>query len=239
MRLACSSMQVVKPGCCSRILLGCGCRAPSLRALALNLTRAPGLMYGLVESAGASLQHLQLVMADHDLPGQGYGSFWRAIKACTELVALQLIFAPGADAGVDREVTVRKILKSYNNMPQRVFPCYSARCQSMDPDLLRECCVEARQLEWRAQVCFFLVAADRAGHCLPKLASMALYSEPGAGGDEFFNVRTPPPTSSPGAQGVCDALGRLVTAGILPALTQARIAPPMDLQLTLCITRAG
>ena len=57
----------------------------------MDLTRAPNITKVLLESAGARLQHLQLAVdvGPHDQPWYG---FWRAVRTCTELVALQLVF---------------------------------------------------------------------------------------------------------------------------------------------------
>ena len=78
-----------------------GCRAPALQVLAMNLTRAPNLAMGLLASAGASLQHLQLVMAG---TGAFRDGFWRAVKGCTELAALQLVFMPVLLRAIDNQV---------------------------------------------------------------------------------------------------------------------------------------
>ena len=49
--------------------LVCGCRAPALKVLAMDMIHAPNLAMGLMESAGSRLQHLQLVLAESDVLG--------------------------------------------------------------------------------------------------------------------------------------------------------------------------
>ena len=84
----------------------CGCRAPALKVLAMDMIHAPNLVMGLMESAGSRLQHLQLVLAESDVlaaPGQLLEGFWRAVRGCTELAALQLVFMASGQAP-DQEV---------------------------------------------------------------------------------------------------------------------------------------
>ena len=80
--------------------MGWWCRVPALKVLAMDLTDAPNLARGLVESAGATLQHLQLVMGSDSI--QLFDGFWRAINGCTELAALHLVFLQGLAS--DQEV---------------------------------------------------------------------------------------------------------------------------------------
>ena len=61
--------------------------------LALD-TYAPICTRGLLDTAGTRLQHLQLVVDESvpaGQPDQAGESFWRAVRACTGLVALQLV----------------------------------------------------------------------------------------------------------------------------------------------------
>lgn len=77
------------------------CRAPALNFLAMDMVHAPSLANGLLQSSGPSLQHLQMVMARQEIleaPGQLLEGLWRAIGACTELAALQLIFLADGQA---------------------------------------------------------------------------------------------------------------------------------------------
>ena len=85
------------------------------------------------------------------------------------------------------------------------------------------------------QICRFLEAALVAGHlCLPKLASIAVYID-NLGEDELPELRVDDPTApEDGAQGVCNMLGNLVTAGVLPALTQACPFPQVEQPLVAC-----
>ena len=74
-------------------------------------------------------------------------------------------------------------------------------------------------------MCRFLEAALLGGQrlCLPKLASIALYLDIVEGPyteHPEFHVGVPLAPEQ-GAQGVCNALGRLVAAGVLPGLRQA------------------
>lgn len=65
--------------------------------------------------------------------------------------------------------------------------------------------------------------------CLPKLASVALYLDTSLAEMEneepAFHVGVPLAPEQ-GAQGVCNALGRLEAAGVLPALRQACLSTP-------------
>lgn len=61
--------------------------------------------------------------------------------------------------------------------------------------------------------------------CLPRLASISLVLDMTEDyNQEVFHVGGPLAPEQ-GAQGVCNALGRLVAAGVLPALRQARLDP--------------
>jgi hypothetical protein len=85
----------------------CGCRAPALKVLAMDTIHAPNLAMGLMESAGSRLQHLQLVLAESEFlaaPGQMLEGFWRAVRGCTELAALQLVFMAASGQAHDQEV---------------------------------------------------------------------------------------------------------------------------------------
>ena len=89
-------------GCLTRFL-GCVRRAPALKVLALDAESAHFLGNGLLASAGPSLQYLQLGIAEHGPGSQLWGvDFWRAVKGCTDLVALNLIFQ--ADIGHNQQV---------------------------------------------------------------------------------------------------------------------------------------
>ena len=74
--------------------MGCGCRAPALQILAMDLTGAPNLAQGLLASAGPCLQHLQLVIAEAGSAGQLRDGFWSSVRAFPNLAALQLVFLP-------------------------------------------------------------------------------------------------------------------------------------------------
>ena len=75
-----------------------------------------------------------------------------------------------------------------------------------------------------AQVRSFLKAARSAGPLrLPKLANIAVYLGGRCDDQPAFHLGDGLPPKQ-GAQGVCNALGRLVATGILPALAQARVA---------------
>ena len=71
------------------------CRAPALKALAMDLSRGPRLAIGLLESAGARLQHLELLLARKWPVREPFDGFWQALQACTELAALQLLVQRG------------------------------------------------------------------------------------------------------------------------------------------------
>lgn len=82
----------------------------------------------------------------------------------------------------------------------------------------------------QAQVCGFLEAALRAGPlCLPSLEHIGLYLD--ERDIEPFQYRQPhfhvddPPAPEWGAQGACNALGKLVALGALPELREARCPP--------------
>ena len=89
--------------------LGSGCRAPNLQVLAMDLTRTPNLAEGLLASAGARLQHLQVVIegpgyqmwppSDPKLDQLWEGGFWSAVKAFPDLAALQLFLQPNCFDG--------------------------------------------------------------------------------------------------------------------------------------------
>ena len=84
--------------------MGGGCRTPALEVLALHMIRSPDLATGPLESAGARLQHLQLVIAEDWAGGGLWAGFWRAAKACTHLADLQLVFLPESAQAVDQQV---------------------------------------------------------------------------------------------------------------------------------------
>ena len=79
----------------------------------MDTIHAPNLAMGLMESAGSRLQHLQLVLAESEFlaaPGQMLEGFWRAVRGCTGLAALQLIFMSSGQAP-DQEVAPHKIVQ--------------------------------------------------------------------------------------------------------------------------------
>lgn len=195
------------------------CRAPALKVLAMDMMDGPNLGMGLLESAGSMLQHLQLVVvqtqsdlsAPHSQLSEG---FWRAIKACTELFALQLVFAADvhdADWQVASHRKMSLLLMLAKHVGHLIWRCtYVSK---------KRC----------AQICHFLEGALLGGHhpCLPKLASIALYLESIEAPDSeqpAFHVGVPLAPEQ-GAQSVCNTLGRLVAAGVLPALRQACLCP--------------
>ena len=66
-----------------------------MKVLALDPESDHFLESGLLASAGPSLQYLRLVMSDHGPGSQLWAAdFWRAVKACPELIALHLVFQP-------------------------------------------------------------------------------------------------------------------------------------------------
>ena len=65
----------------------------------MDLTETPSLARGLVESANAMLQHLQLTMGIGS--SQMFDDFWREVCRCTELTALQLVFMEDRLASVE------------------------------------------------------------------------------------------------------------------------------------------
>ena len=83
--------------------LGSGCRAPNLQVLAMDLTRTPNLAEGLLASAGARLQHLQVVIegpgyqmwppSDPKLDQLWEGGFWSAVKAFRILLPCSFSFS--------------------------------------------------------------------------------------------------------------------------------------------------
>ena len=107
----------------------------------------------------------------------------------------------------------------YSDLPRRV------PLGSIEPGGLLLCMADL--VTCPAQVCHFLEGAlwARPPICFAKLTSVALYLE------EFDIDEQPafhvgiPLAPQQGAQGVCNALGRLVTAGVMPALVQARVLP--------------
>ncbi len=58
------------------------------------------LSEGLTECVGATLQHLQLVIWD---PNEAE-VYWRSLRACSELAALQLAFMPDRAQAADQQV---------------------------------------------------------------------------------------------------------------------------------------
>lgn len=54
-----------------------------------------------LKSAWARLQYMQLSLTQYD---DIRHDFWRALKPCTELAALQLIFLPESGQGIDLQV---------------------------------------------------------------------------------------------------------------------------------------
>ena len=83
----------------------------------------------------------------------------------------------------------------------------------------------ANQVKRLAQVCRLIEGGLLAVPlCLPKLATIALYLEPDHPDQQpAFHVGVSLAPEQ-GAQGVCNALGRLVAADVLPALAQARVS---------------
>ena len=78
--------------------------------------------------------------------------------------------------------------------------------------------VNIRRVSGPAQVCNFFEAALTAGRlCLPKLTTLVLYVDTEIKWLDFF----PEPEEL-----ACEALGKLVEAGVLPALAQAMPSPP-------------
>ena len=88
-----------------------------------------------------------------------------------------------------------------------------------------------------AQICSLLEVGLREAP-LARLTSVALYMELGCEyGPEYTNphfVFGHPYAPKEDAQSVCDALGRLVVAGVLPALAQVVSAPPATVSPAPC-----
>ena len=88
--------------------LDCVRRVPALKVLALDAESGHFLANGIIESAGPSLQYLQLGMAEHGPGSQLWGAnFWSAVKGCTKLVALNLLFEQDAGHTDDQQVGFR------------------------------------------------------------------------------------------------------------------------------------
>ena len=64
----------------------------------MDLAHAPNLAKGLLESVGARLQHLQLVLYVGEWNDAQCQDFWRALGACTLIAGLQLIFTHVGEA---------------------------------------------------------------------------------------------------------------------------------------------
>ena len=88
---------------------GCGCRAAALQVLGMDLTGAPNLAEALLASAGPRLQHLQLVTG-RSAPDMLWDGFWSAVRAFTDLTALQLVFVPEPESELDEQVQERNHL---------------------------------------------------------------------------------------------------------------------------------
>ena len=86
-----------------------------------------------------------------------------------------------------------------------------------------------------AQICRFLRAALTAGAlCLPALAATAVYLEVGDNDEALeLHMGTPLPPEQ-GVQGVCNALGELVAAGVLPTLAKAASLPIVHSRSCTC-----
>ena len=83
----------------------------------MDLTCFPNLAEGLLASAGARLQHLQLVLADdsrHLEPVQLWTGFWRAVKAFPDLATLQLVLRPNC---FDGPIAGEKVVPNQPTMP--------------------------------------------------------------------------------------------------------------------------
>ncbi len=70
----------------------------------MELNCAPELVEGLVESAAATLQHLQLVVGNNGVARELSEGFWKSVRACSELAALQLVFIPEFEQAMDQQV---------------------------------------------------------------------------------------------------------------------------------------
>ncbi len=79
-----------------------------MKALAMDLSYAPKLASGLLESAGGGLQHLQLLLARTWAVGGLFEGFWQAVKACMELAALQLVIQLAFGHAIDQQVTAHQ-----------------------------------------------------------------------------------------------------------------------------------
>ena len=206
--------------------------------LALDLIQAPECINGLLRSAGTRLQHLQLVCGK---PGEEWDGFWAAVAACTQLASLQLVFLVDMGQDIDQQVAKsracpHRVLAALTLPTCSSLVVYFAGSQWQSPTF----CGQHQATQWEAaplQIRAFLgEALTMAGQlCLPKLAHVALYmEESGIEEDVAFHVGVPLAPEQ-GAQGVCNALGRLVAAGVLPALAQACLCQFSSLMGDACV----
>lgn len=74
--------------------------------------------------------------------------------------------------------------------------------------------------------------------CLPRLAQVALYlDEPNYYDNTVGHFVADPAPEAPdqSGPGVCNAIGRLVTAGVMPALGQARLSRHTNIPMNPCL----
>lgn len=179
----------------------------------MDLTGAPNLAEELLASAGPRLQHLQLVTSKSG-PDMLWDGFWSAVRGFPDLAALQLVFLPDAESLLDEQV--------WERYPSVTYMSFASCCWQPHAAPL------AKWVSGHVQVFSFLEAGLREVP-LPMLRSVGLYMERGDAHevhdpDPYF-VLGPPGLPNGCAQSVCDALGRLVVAGVLPALAQASSFP--------------
>ena len=77
----------------------------------MDLDHDTFLAEGLLASAWARLQHLQLVLASKWWDDRGWDGFWGAVKACTLLTGLQLVFKPESGEAIDQLVATFTLLR--------------------------------------------------------------------------------------------------------------------------------
>lgn len=93
----------------------------------MDMVHAPELARGLLESSGASLQHLQLAMGDQAFAGLLWEELWRASRACTELTTISLIFVTADDEEVASKKTLHIALPDYGRLLLHIFGLWHTR----------------------------------------------------------------------------------------------------------------
>lgn len=207
----------------------------------MELTYAPKLLEGLLASVGARLQHLQLVVAADGPAGLLWDEFWRSLKACTGVAVLQLVLMLDSEQSIDRQVR--------SHAHQRPSSCHAQRVSLV----LWQLCLlpNARPaINTGHKRCIGPILL-RTGLPLPRgspegWASMPAQDEahrPLSGHTDHEDENPEwhvgvPLAPQEGAQGVCNALGKLVAAGVMPALAQAASLSILDNTGVTCFLRS-